>query len=130
MVFEKDKLRGHLDRYLAFVRREIDVHKVVLYGSYAYGIPHDDSDIDLVILSNDFAKMSKLERHQWLGWIAWQAGTDYIQPLGFTPEEFESASSLSLLGEVREKGIVVYKANGECEQDWVCDVECNQPSIG
>jgi len=117
MVFEKDKLREHLDRYLAFVRREIDVHKVVLYGSYAYGIPHDDSDIDLVILSNDLAQVPKLERHQWLGWIAWRAGTDYIQPLGFTPREFESASSLSLLDEVREKGIVVYEANGGCEQD-------------
>jgi len=111
MVFGKDKLREHLDRYLAFVRREIDVHKVVLYGSYAYGIPHDDSDIDLVILSNDFAQMPKLERHQWLGWIAWQAGTDYIQPLGFTPKEFDNASPLSLLGEVQERGIVVH--NGE-----------------
>jgi len=117
MVLGEDRLRGHLDRYLAFVRAEIDVHKVVLYGSYAYGIPHDDSDIDLVILSNDFAQMPKLERHQWLGWIAWQAGTNYIQPLGFTPKEFESASPLSLLGEVREKGVVVYEANGGDEGD-------------
>ena len=113
MVFEKDKLRKHLDRYLAFVCREIDVHKAVLYGSYAYGTPHDDSDIDLVVLSDDFAQMPKLERHQWLGWIAWRAGTDYIQPLGFTPEEFDSASALSLLGEVRERGIVIYEKDDQ-----------------
>lgn len=117
MVLEEDKLRGRLDRYLASVRREVDVHKVVLYGSYAYGIPRDDSDIDLVVLSNDFAQIPKLERHQWLGWIAWQAGTDYIQPLGFTPKEFESASPLSLLGEVRERGVVVYEANDGWERD-------------
>jgi stress-induced morphogen len=113
MVFEKDKLREHLERYLACVCREIDVHKVVLYGSYAYGIPHDDSDIDLVILSNDFAQMPKLKRHQWLGWLAWQAGTDYIQPLGFTSKELDSASPLSLLGEVRERGVVVYEKDNK-----------------
>lgn len=27
--------------------------KVFLYGSHAYGTPHDDSDIDLLVISND-----------------------------------------------------------------------------
>ena len=50
-------------------------------------------------------------RHQRLGWLAWRAGTDYIQPIGFTWEEFEQASALSLLGEIRERGIVVHEAD-------------------
>jgi hypothetical protein len=32
-----------------------------------------------------------------------------IETLGHTPEEFEEASDLSLLGEVREQGVVVYE---------------------
>jgi len=39
---------------------------------------------------------------------AWQAGVGDIEALRLTPEEFETASDLSLLGEVREKGILVY----------------------
>jgi hypothetical protein len=32
-----------------------------------------------------------------------------IEALGYTPEEFGNASDLSLLGEVREQGAVVYE---------------------
>jgi len=43
--------------------------------------------------------------------LAWRAGVGDIEALGHTPEEFEQASDLSLLGEIRERGIVVYEAN-------------------
>lgn len=33
-----------------------------------------------------------------------------IEALGLTPEEFDAASDLSLMGEVRERGILVYNA--------------------
>ncbi len=33
--------------------RSIDVDKLVLFGSYAYGTPNDDSDIDLYVVTND-----------------------------------------------------------------------------
>ncbi len=113
MVFSESGLREHLKQYLAHVHGVIKVQKAVLYGSYAYGTAGEDSDIDLVVLSDDFKGMPKLERHQQLGWLAWKAETGYIQPLGFTLEEFEAASPASFLGEVRERGIVVYEAEKE-----------------
>jgi glucose-1-phosphate thymidylyltransferase len=57
--------------------------------------------------------MPKLDRHEALGWIAWKANTDYLEPLGFTPEEYENASPLGLLGEVKATGIIVYEAQPE-----------------
>jgi predicted nucleotidyltransferase len=27
--------------------------KIILFGSYAYGTPHDDSDIDLIVVTHD-----------------------------------------------------------------------------
>ena len=33
--------------------RAIDPAKVILFGSYAYGSPHEDSDIDLYIVTKD-----------------------------------------------------------------------------
>ena len=111
MVFDQHRLREHIARYIAYVRREFNIQKAILYGSYVYGTPREDSDIDLLVLSEDFARMTKVLRHQRLGWLAWQAGTDYIQPIGFTLKELEQASDLSLLGEIRERGIVVYEAD-------------------
>ncbi len=80
----------------------------MLYGSYAYGTPCSRSDIDLVVLSSDFAQMDRRHCQEQLAIWAWQAGVGDIEALGSTPEEFKAASDLSLLGEVREKGIVVY----------------------
>jgi len=33
--------------------KEIDPHMVLLFGSYAYGTPHKDSDIDLLVVTKD-----------------------------------------------------------------------------
>lgn len=33
--------------------RELDPVKVILFGSYAYGIPDQDSDIDLYVVTKD-----------------------------------------------------------------------------
>lgn len=110
MVFNQDRLRERIEKFLAAVRQQYRVERAMLYGSYARGTPHDGSDIDLVVLSPDFKGIPKLERHQKLHWIAWQAKTSYVQPLGFTPEEYENAGPLGLLGEVRDTGIVVYEA--------------------
>ena len=113
MVFDADQLRRHLEAYLSAVRRKFRVERAILFGSYARGQQREDSDIDLVIVSPDFQDMPKLQRHEELGWIAWKANTDYLEPLGFTPEEFEDASPLGLLGEVKDTGVVVYEARPE-----------------
>lgn len=55
-------------------------------------------------------KRPMMNRLQFLYWAAWEAGTNWIGPLGYTSEEIESASSLSLPGETRERGVVVYEA--------------------
>jgi predicted nucleotidyltransferase len=38
------------------------VEKVILFGSVAKGKIHQDSDIDLIILSSDFGKIDFLKR--------------------------------------------------------------------
>ena len=113
MAYEQAELARRLARYLARLREEVTVQKAILYGSYAYGIPDQWSDIDLVILSSDFQGVPLPERLEKLAVLAWRAGVGDIEPLGFTPEEFETASEASFLGEVRARGIVVYEAERE-----------------
>ena len=110
MAYADRELLERIERYLDFVRRYVRVDRALLYGSYAYGTPHFRSDIDLVVLSPEFAQMDRRRRQEQLAIWAWQAGVGEIEALGLTPEEFQEASPLSLLGEVREKGIVVYDA--------------------
>ena len=48
---------------LIFSLRSSDPYKIILFGSYAGGNPHEDSDIDLmVILDNDHVSKTYKER--------------------------------------------------------------------
>jgi hypothetical protein len=110
MAYGDRELTRRIAHYLAFVGQHVRVERAFLYGSYAYGIPRSRSDIDLVVLSLDFARMDQRRRQEQMSIWAWQAGVGDVEALGLTPEEFEAASDLSVLGEVRERGIVVYDA--------------------
>lgn len=110
MVFNADQLRQRIEKYIAAVRQEYRVEKAILYGSYAKGKQREDSDIDLLVLSPDFQGIPILDRIQKLGWIAWQAKTSYIEPIGYTPEEYETADEFGIIGEVRDTGVIVYEA--------------------
>jgi len=110
MVYGERELAGRIARYLAFIGQHLRVKQAVLYGSYAYGNPRSRSDVDLVVLSEDFAQMDRRRRQEQLAIWAWKAGVGDIEALGLTPEEYEAASDLSIMGEVRERGVAVYDA--------------------
>jgi predicted nucleotidyltransferase len=99
-----------IERFVARLNRELDVAQVILFGSYAYGRPHEWSDVDIAVISPSFAALGRVARLEWLERIAWEAEAHAVEPMGLTPEEYVQASDLGLLGEVREKGIVVYDA--------------------
>lgn len=101
---------NQIERFVALLSRELDVEQVVLFGSRAYGHPHEWSDIDLAVVSVSFVGLGRVARLEWLERVAWAAQAHAVEPVGFTPQEYAEASELSLLGEVREKGIIVYDA--------------------
>ncbi len=86
------------------------MERAILFGSHAYGRPPEWSDIDVAIISPTFAGLGRVARLEWLERVAWESKAHAVEAVGLTPEEYAEASELSLLGEVREKGIVVYDA--------------------
>ena len=47
--------------YLRSLAQEgVHVDRAILYGSYAQGLAHEGSDIDLLLISKDFARMKIL----------------------------------------------------------------------
>jgi predicted nucleotidyltransferase len=86
-------------------RRGYRIEKIVLYGSYASEKQHADSDIDLAVISPDFGK-DRFEEGVLLRSIA--AGIDpRIEPIPFSPANFESRDWVPLVFEIKEKGIIV-----------------------
>jgi predicted nucleotidyltransferase len=66
--------------------------KIILFGSYSTGTQHEGSDIDLVVISEDFASRAALVKV-----------FEPIEAIAMTPQEWESGDSL----------IVDYARNGE-----------------
>lgn len=66
----------------------IHIERVMLYGSQASESAQDGSDIDLIIISPDFAPINQRERLEMLG-VASARILESVQANGFTPQEIE-----------------------------------------
>jgi predicted nucleotidyltransferase len=76
----------------AIEARGISIHKLILYGSFARGDYHEGSDIDLILISEDFKNHDYWSRIDLLS----DAIYDVFEPLevvGFTPEEWDQHTS-------------------------------------
>ncbi|MFH1175264.1 MAG: nucleotidyltransferase domain-containing protein [bacterium] len=104
----KKKLLGIIENYRQELEKKVDVEKIILYGSYAYGKPHKGSDIDLIIISSDFKKMNSLKRLEYLS-LARIKTLDPIEAIGYTPEEIKNYKNSVFLCPIMEKGKVVFK---------------------
>ncbi|OQY30354.1 MAG: hypothetical protein B6244_00400 [Candidatus Cloacimonetes bacterium 4572_55] len=72
----------------------IRVNKLILYGSQAAGTAREDSDIDVVVISDDFADKSYWQRINIIS-DAICAVFEPIEALAMTRQEWESGVSLS-----------------------------------
>jgi len=108
MIKDK-KIRKLILEVVEKIKREYQPEKIILFGSYAYGTPTEDSDIDLFIVKDTekesiyrFAEVKKL--------IYEPERTIPISPLVYTPKEVNEQLSRGndFVGEVLEKGEVLY----------------------
>lgn len=42
-----------VNKYIAIVKENYDVVAIILFGSYAKGTEHEDSDIDIAVVTDD-----------------------------------------------------------------------------
>ena len=102
------KINNIIKRYREFLEKSgIRVKKIILYGSYASGKAKEWSDIDLVVISNDFEKMDLWERLVMLGRITTKI-MEPLEVLGYTEGEYLSQGKGTFLGdEVKLSGVEV-----------------------
>ncbi|GMO21278.1 MAG: nucleotidyltransferase domain-containing protein [Spirochaetaceae bacterium] len=87
--------------------------KIILFGSYAYGTPREDSDIDIYVVLKDGTKNPLL----WLQDISVTLGSmENYEPIDVLANyksrfEYRSAGGPTLERTVDNKGVVLYARN-------------------
>jgi len=99
----KEKIKRYKNLLL---QMGVAVERVILFGSYARSKNREGSDIDIVVVSNDFEKMNLRERIEILG-IAAARIMEPIEALGYTSKELKSVPRTGFIREAIESGLNV-----------------------
>ncbi|RZJ60371.1 MAG: nucleotidyltransferase domain-containing protein [Hymenobacter sp.] len=97
----------------AVVRRIVEGYapdKIILFGSYAYGVPHENSDLDLLILKSGIGP-ARAERALAVRRLVRESGIP-MDVLVRTPEEAQQAAVVqySIEAQAIYEGRVLYAA--------------------
>ena len=107
MDSQKLKIKRIINDYkLALKSLGITVQKTILFGSFARGNARKDSDIDLIIVSEDFKKMNLRQRLEVLG-IAAVRIMQPIEAKGYTFKEINSPAKSIFLSHILKIGMGV-----------------------
>ncbi|MCL2154712.1 MAG: nucleotidyltransferase domain-containing protein [Leptospirales bacterium] len=98
-----------IDKFVKSVKEDnIEVYKVILYGSYAKGTYNQHSDIDLAIISPNFKEGECIKNVSRLLLKAAKLKAD-IQTMPFSIEEYQSP--LGLMEEILNTGIEIFNTD-------------------
>jgi predicted nucleotidyltransferase len=108
MVKDK-KMRRLILEIVDRIKMEYQPEKIILYGSYAYGKPTEDSDIDLFIVKDTDKR--RVDRFVEVKRLIYEPGRRIsISPIVYTPREVEGRLALGddFVEEVLTRGEVLY----------------------
>ncbi len=97
-------------RYARAIAREFDPDKIILFGSYAYGTPHEDSDVDLLVV------MPARNQHDQAVRIRWRLAAPFpIDLIVRTPNQvaWRLREGESFLTAIASKGKVLYEKDDQ-----------------
>ena len=100
--------RSHIRKYAAQIARQFRPEKIILFGSYAYGKPTEDSDVDLLVIMPFKGRNPEKATEIWMS-IKPNFPIDIMVR---KPEELEKRLAMGdfFLREITEKGEVLYEA--------------------
>ena len=105
---DKKSVLNIIDRFRNILeQKKVKIAKIILFGSYARGNYNDSSDIDLIVISDDFTTMNYWERIDFLSGAIYEI-FEPIEALSFTSSEWETSDSF--LTDYAADGEIVYAA--------------------
>ena len=108
MVKTTPELKQIIKRYRLQLRKlGIRPTRILLYGSQAEGTAQEGSDVDLIVISDDWKKYSYRQRLELLG-IAAARILEPVQAQGFTPAEIKEGQVMPFWEQViKEQAVTV-----------------------
>jgi predicted nucleotidyltransferase len=106
----KEEVKTILSEIIEKLKRDYKPLGITLFGSYAYGNPTEDSDIDLLILKD--TKNRSVDRFVQVKRIIYNPNCKIpVSPLVYTPEELKERLRIGddFLKEIIQKGVVLYE---------------------
>ncbi len=97
-------------RTLDYLARRIRIQQAILFGSHACGQADQWSDVDLAVVSPDFARMGHQQRMNLLVEVA-LAVDPRVEIRAYTPRDLTAARPTNFLGHILATGAVVYGRN-------------------
>lgn len=108
----KDRVTKSLIRkYADQIARQFHPHKIILFGSYAYGKPDEDSDVDILVIMLFKGRNPEKATEIWMA----TRPKFPIDIMVRKPEEMKKRLAMGdfFLREITEKGEVLYEAVNE-----------------
>ena len=110
MVKTKTELEAIVRQYIDNLRvHQIQIEKVIVFGSYGRGTATERSDIDLVFISKDFDRYNLLQRQKILA--SCRPGLVCTDVLAYSPSMLEKRRDQStLIQQILSEGIAIFPA--------------------
>lgn len=103
VVRKKDSINQLFKETFEFLSPFVHVDRIVLFGSYAYGQPHEYSDIDAAVVSENFEAMNILDKIDLLAKVG--ATIDCrLELLGFSAKDYSHPDRASFLEFIKKQG--------------------------
>lgn len=93
-----------------FALRNVRISKIVFFGSSSKGSQSEDSDIDLLVLSDEFENMNIFQKAKVTDGLEWILVKEYKKPfdiLYYSNSDWENSSNL-IITEAKKNGRTLY----------------------
>ncbi len=102
-------VKVELENLLREINQVSNVNSIYLFGSYAYGEPDEDSDLDICVVTNDTSKR-KIEIMKLIRKSIAKVATMPIDLLVYYSEEFNERAKLdsTMENEILLQGVKIY----------------------
>lgn len=97
-------IKQPINQFLQALSEKIKVDQVYIFGSQISSGANEESDIDILVVSEDLQQLSEDERLDLL-YRASRFIRPEIHPWGVTRKELEEASALTTIGYARKSGV-------------------------
>jgi predicted nucleotidyltransferase len=109
MDYTFDTVKDELSTLTRVISEAVPVEEIYLFGSYAYGKPGKDSDLDLYVVLKDDIQMRELEAMEKIWDAIYPVKTKSVDLLALKQKSFlNKQQNPTLERQIVEEGIKVY----------------------